>query len=751
MAVSIYDLSDASACRFAEKLWLQRAATLILVMSWILAMRPANASAGTAYTTQAFDNAHSNWNPAETQLTVASVRSNFRWLFKQSLNGQVFAQPLYLPNLAMGTLGTHNVIFIATETNTVYAFDADTPQLPLWSVNLTPSGETLQNSYDYQNSRVPNIGITGTPVIDTTSNTIYMVAASKTTSTPPTYHQRLHALDVTTGKERSNSPVDMQAKYPGSGGIQDGHGNVVFDPKWQFNRGGLLLFNGLVYTVWGSHEDNPTYQGWVIAYNKTTLQQAGVYNTSPNAPNGDGSASIWQASVGLVADSNSVYFATANGILDTNTGGPDYGDSAIRLGTNFQALDYFTPCNQQELSDLDVDLGSGAPMVLPTQSSGSHTQLLTLAGKEGSIYLVDRTNMGKYTPTTVPDTQECHDNVVQELWRVLGAGPTNGNANRDAYWGAPAYFQDSLGNQTVYYSGSGSGVRAYTLASGALHPAIINGNADKTPDVYPNGGTIPTVSSNGGAAGSAILWAIKRANSADGYGPLSLEAYNAANLTNQIVTDMPAGPWNKDSFAFLIPTVVNGKVYVAADGELNIFGISPTTTSTVKITSPANGTNVSGTVTITAQASSAVQWVNFYIDGAYYNSGPPYSVSWNSASVTNGQHTISVRAYASGGSQIGSDSVTVNVNNVSSSVVKLTSPGTGTNVSGTVTITAQASSAVLWVNFYIDGGYYNSGPPYSVSWNSASVANGQHTISMRAYASGGSQIGSDSVTVSVAN
>ena len=545
----------------------------LAILSYIIAIRAANGYAVTPYLTQAFDNAHSNWNPHESQLSVSSVKSDFTWLFQQPLDGQVYAQPLYLPDLNMGRLGTHNVIFVATETNNVYAFDADTFGSALWNVNLTPPGETLQTASDYGYSRVPNMGVTGTPVIDPATKTIYMVAATKSAAALPVYHQRLHALDVTTGRERLGSPVDIHAKYAGTGGRQDGEGNVVFDPLWQFNRPGLLLFNGLVYTAFGSHEDGGTYQGWVIAYNKKTLQQAGVYNTAPNEANGTGSASVWQGSVGLVADGSSVYFLTANGIFDASSGGPDYGDTAIRLGPTFTVLDYFTPCNQQELDTLDVDLGSGAPMVLPPQTRGSHSQVMTFAGKEGSIYLVDRTNMGKYHPTSVPDTQECYDNVLQELWRVLGASPTNGNANRGAYWGAPAYFRDTAGNQTIYYSGSYAPIQAYSLADGMLSLATVNGNAENTPDSYPNGGTIPTVSSNGGTPGSAILWAIKRANSADGYGPLSLEAYDATNLSHQIVEDMPAGPWNQHNYAFLIPTVVNGKVYVAADGELNVFGL----------------------------------------------------------------------------------------------------------------------------------------------------------------------------------
>ncbi len=526
--------------------------------------------------TQMYDNGHTGWNSHETRLTVANVKSNFRFFFKVRTDGQTYAQPLYVPALKMGRLGTHNVVFVATENNTVYAFDADRAHAPLWSKNLTPSGETLQVADDYNNTRVPQIGITGTPVIDAASGTLYAVAASKTTSTATVFHQRLHALDITNGKERLNSPVDIVAKYPGTGGTQDGNGNVVFDPLVEFNRPALLLFSGNIYTAWGSHEDNGDYQGWVIAYDKTSLAQVGVFNTSPNLPTGVGGGSIWQASIGLVADDASIYALTANGPFDT--AGSNYGDSALRLGSSLNLADYFTPCNQQELNDLDVDLGSGGMMVLPDQATGP-TKLITFTGKEGSIYLVDRTAMGGYTPTQVPDNVSCNDNVVQELWRVLGTAPTDGNSNRDAYWGAPAYFRDWSGHQYVYFPGDYSPITEFDLVNGSLTAGTTaGGNPNQTPSSeynFPHGGTIPTISSNGGDPSTAILWAIRRAlPPSDGYGPLTLDAFAATDLTNQIVFDIPAGSWNFHNDAFLIPTVANGKVYVSSGGELDVFGVS---------------------------------------------------------------------------------------------------------------------------------------------------------------------------------
>lgn len=549
-----------------------------LALASVFVVASAVAAAPPSITTQMYDNSHTGWNPNETQLAVANVKTNFELLFKDTTDAGTYAQPLYVPALNMGSMGTHDVIFVATEHNTVYAFDADKAGSPLWSTNLTPSGETLQVAADYENTRIPQIGITGTPVVDLASGTIYAVAASKTTSTPVVFHQRLHALDITSGKERANSPVDIMAKYPGTGGTQDGNGNVVFDPLVEFDRAGLTLFGNNVYIPWSAHEDNGLYQGWVIAYDKTSLAQTAVFNDSPNLPSGVGGGSIWQAAVGLVADNASIYALTANGPFDSNN---DYGDSALRLGPTLNLVDSFTPCNQQELDDLDVDLASGAPMILPTQSSGP-ANLITFSGKEGSIYLIDRTAMGGYTPTTVADDVPCTDNVVQKLWRVLGVSATNGDSNRDAYWGAPSYFSDSSGRQYVYYTGDYSPIIEFDLANGSLAPGNApGGSPNQTASSeynFAHGGTLAAISSNGGDPTTAVLWAIRHPlPPSNGAGPLTLDAYAATDLTNQLVVDIPAGNWTYDNDAFLIPTVANGKVYVSSSGELDVFGVSSVT------------------------------------------------------------------------------------------------------------------------------------------------------------------------------
>ena len=582
----------------ANKWFSRRSFWIALAAAFML---PSMVRAAPSVVTQMYDRGHTGWNRNETQLTVANVKSGFKLLFKNATDGQTYSQPLYIPGLKMGTLGTHNVIFLATEHNTVYAFDADVPGAPLWSRNLTPTGETLQTASDYNNTRIPVIGITGTPVIDPVSSTLYAVAASKTLSAPTVFHQRLHALDISTGSERANSPVDIHAKYPGTGGIQDGKGNVVFDPRRHFNRPALLRFANKVYIAFGSHEDVGAYQGWVMAYDKTSLAQVAVFNTSPNLPAGTGGGSIWQASIGLVADSTSIYALTANGLFDVNIGGSNYGDTALRLGPTLNVADYFTPCDQEFLDAGDHDLGASGAMILPDQIT-SPSQLVTFAGKEGSIYLADRTDMGGYTPTDVPFDVPCTDRVVQKLWRVLGTNHTG----VDVYWGAPAYFQDASGHQYVYYTGDYSPITEFDLANGALAAGTVaGGKPNQTPGStynFPHGGTIPEISSNGGDPATAILWAIKHAPPPeDGYGPVTLDAFAATDLTNQLVFDIPAGSWNFHNDPFLIPTIVNGKVYVASGGELDVFGSPGLGPSPTPVATPTPGGKIAvstGTLTL---------------------------------------------------------------------------------------------------------------------------------------------------------
>src|SRR5579871_4150575 len=390
------------------------------------------------------DIARTGQNTNETILTPANVNSStFGKLFSYSIDGYAYAQPLYYANLTMGAgtsqAGTaHNVFFIETENDSVYAFDADSNgganSSPLWHVSLIDaahgagSGESPMPSTDVSTTDIiPQIGITGTPVIDPATNTMYVVAKSKASSS--TYIQRLHALDITTGQERFGGPIVVSAQISGSGNGSSG-GKLKFDPKWENNRAGLLLLNGIVYIGFGSHGDNGPWHGWILAYNASTLQQTSALCFTPN---GEGSG-VWQGGAGLAADFpdpvnhpyGRMFVTTGNGTYDATTpysNGMDFGDDDVRLDLTNGVLtiqDAFTPSNQANLSSSDQDLGSGGAVLLPPQA-GAHPNELVQVGKSGTIYVVDRDNMGGYSASS--------NNDVQEFPTQMGG-----------LWGMPAYW-----------------------------------------------------------------------------------------------------------------------------------------------------------------------------------------------------------------------------------------------------------------------------------------------------------------------
>ena len=499
-------------------------------------------------TTYHNDNARSGVNVKETILTPANVNSKaFGRKFIQLVDGAVYAQPLYLSNVAIPGNGTHNAVYVATENDTIYAFDADsnagTNAQPLWKtafahppqVTAVPSGDTGCTDL------VPKIGITSTPVIDVPSQTIYVVAKTKEGGQ---YFQRLHALDVTTGAERTGSPVEIKATVKGTG---DGsvNGKITFDPLKHGQRPGLLLQNGLVYITWASHCDNTPYHGWVMAYNKSTLKQNAVLNTTPNG----GLGGIWQSGAGPAADSQSVYFATGNGTFDVDqTGGLDYGDSILRIGGpnggSFPVKDFFTPFDQDFLNNTDSDLGSGGVVLLPDQT-GPHKHLLIEAGKEGSIYLIDRDMMGGYNPNN-------NSQIVQFLPTVVGG-----------LWSMPAFW-----NNNLYLGGSGDNLHqfAFDPVGGKLSTTPIF----QTATFFNFPSTTPSVSSNGTSNG--IVWALSTDTS-----PAILHAYDATRIDKELYnTSQKAGrdtPGQPVKFA--VPMIANGKVYVGTQNRLAVYGLLP--------------------------------------------------------------------------------------------------------------------------------------------------------------------------------
>ena len=496
------------------------------------------------------DVARTGQNLQETVLSTGNVNAaQFGKLFSYAVDGFVYAAPLYVENLAIPNQGFHNVVYVATEHDSVYAFDADRDiGAPLWQVSFInpPAGvTTVPNEDVLSGDIVPEIGITGTPVIDPSSGTLYVVAKTKEIGD---YVQRLHALDITTGAEKFGGPVVIQASVPGTGDGNDGNGYVPFNPLRQHNRSGLVLSNGVVYLPFASHGDNGPYHGWLLGYDAGTLVQVRVFNTSPNA----GLGGIWQAGGAPAVDPNGdIFLETGNGGFDADApGGLDYGDSFLRLSTSGGSLsvaDYFTPFDQYQLELIDLDLGSGAPIVLPDQNSPA-PHLLVGAGKSGTIYLVDRDNMGHFHAGQ--DSQ-----IVQSL-------PNAGVS----LFGTPAYWQSN-----VYFLGQGNVLKAYRLFNGLLSASPVS-QAD-TYFGFP-GGT-PAISANGSTNG--IAWALQT----DGYYwdlPSILHAYDAADVSRELYnSDQASGGRDVPGAAvkFTVPTVANGKVYVGTQTELDVYGLLP--------------------------------------------------------------------------------------------------------------------------------------------------------------------------------
>jgi len=517
----------------------------------------------TAILTYKNDVSRTGLNPNESILNTANVNTNqFGKRISYSVDGQVYAQPLYVPNLTMGS-STHNVVFVATEHDSVYAFDADQTSFSrssdfLWHTSfINPPGVTTVSSTDVNcTDLVPEIGITSTPVIDTNTNTIYVVATTKENGA---FVYRLHALDLTTGNEKPGSPTLIQASVAGTG-AGSVNGQVTFTPKLERQRAALLLVNGTIYIAWAGYCDNPPYHGWVMGYtyNGSTFRQAFVYNSTPNGDDGG----IWQSGGGLAADSSgNIYGISGNGKFDlNNTGNVDAGDTFLKWNSQLQLTDYFTPFNQSCLDSGDVDLGSGGPLLLPSQSGSTPNELISL-GKEGRIYVVNRDNMGKFTADSSLNCQTSEQNrtdidkVVQEL------PPQTATTG---LWGTPAYWNGPSG-QYFYVGGSQDHLKAFSITNGMLSTSATS----ESPESFGFPSADPVVSCNGTIAGTAIVWAIDP--------NAVLRAYDASNLSTELYNSAQnVGRDGLDSYVkFTVPTVANGEVFVGTKATLTIFGEQP--------------------------------------------------------------------------------------------------------------------------------------------------------------------------------
>lgn len=480
-------------------------------------------------------------NLNESTLTASNVKSTtFGKVGFLQTTGLVDAEPLYASGLTVNGF-VHNVVFVATEHDLVYAFDADT-FAQLWQVSVLGSGETSSDNRNCDQV-TPEIGVTSTPVIDLSAGphgTIFLVAMTKNTSGK--YFQRLHALDLTTGAERSGSPVTISATSNG--------GQNTFDPAQYKERAALLLLNGTIYMGFSSHCDAGSYQGWLMAYSESTLQQTAVLNLTPNGSEG----SIWMAGDGPAADSSgNIYFLDANGTFDTSlnaNGFPansDYGNAFVKVSTaggGLAVADYFNMHNTVGESNSDLDLGSGGELLLPDMNDlpGNSRHLAVGAGKDSIIYVVDRDSMGKFNPN--------NDNAIYQ--KVSSNGISGG------VWSMPAYFND-----TVYYASVGDALKAFSIVNGLL----VAPPGSQSAATFPYPGGIPSVSANGNANG--IVWVIE--NNGGGV----LHAYDATNLSTELYNSNQAAG-GRDNFAdnkYITPMIANGKVYVGTPTGVIVFGV----------------------------------------------------------------------------------------------------------------------------------------------------------------------------------
>jgi chitodextrinase len=507
----------------------------------------------------------SGQNLNESVLTPSNVTAtSFGKLFSYELDGVAIASPLYVANVTLSDATVHNVVYVATEHDSVYAFDADGRAAgPLWrtsfispaagpGVTAVPADETGECC-----DIAPEIGITGTPVIDPTTGTLYVVAKTKEVSgSTTTYVQRLHALDISTGAEKFGGPVTIEASVPGRGQGTDGV-KVPFDALHENQRPALLLTNGVVYIAFGSHGDVQPYHGWVLGYNAATLQQTMAFNVSPN---GDGGG-IWQANGGPAADAaGNIYFVTGNGAFDATVGGDNYGDSFVKINASGNVIDYFTPHDQASISARNFDLGAAGPLLLPDQP-GTHPHLIVSAGKNNTVYLVDRDRMGGYK-------SDNDDQIVQSLVDIFPYGaPEPGN-----YSGAVFF------NGMVYFGPIADNIQAFTLSNGLLSTSATL----RSSDIYAYPGATMAVSANGSANG--ILWAVQRNSDCGTQSSCAtasagiLRAYDAGNLTFLLfASDQASGGRDTLDFAakFSVPLVANGKVFVGTAGQLTAYGLLP--------------------------------------------------------------------------------------------------------------------------------------------------------------------------------
>jgi len=497
-------------------------------------------------TTSQVDNARTGANLHETTLAPRNVNAaQFGKLFTLKVDGDIYAQPLFLADVPIPGKGKHDVLFVATEHDSVYAFDAyGNPSTPLWQVSFLNEGARTVPERDVQCFFIqPEVGITSTPVLDAKTGTLYVLARTKKEHllSSNEYHQHLHALAVTNGAEKFGGPVEIQATVPGKGDGSSG-GHVAFDPLRENPRAALLLTKGLVYLSWASSCDVGPYHGWVMAYDAQTLKQKAVFNDSPDADDGG----IWASDTGIAADKDgNVFAATGNGRFDGAKGGRDYGDTLLKLTFEGRALkvgDYFTPFNADQLNEQDNDLGSGGPMLLPDQA-GPHPHLAVVGGKAPLIYVLDRDRLGHYQSAS-------NSHAVQTI-------PTKGGI-----FGSMAYW-----NHNVYVLSDGDRLADYEVSEGRLKYKAASSFSLR------DHAATPAVSANGAQDG--IVWVVSSKGWNSPARTAVLHAADASDVTHEL--------WNSEQnptrdraglgLRFNMPTIVNGHVYIGAKREVDVYGL----------------------------------------------------------------------------------------------------------------------------------------------------------------------------------
>jgi hypothetical protein len=616
----------------------------------------AQAPSAVPVVTWRYDLTHAGQNTNETLLTPSNVNvSTFGKLFSMRVDSTVYAQPLYVPGLTMKDGQIHNVLFVATENDSVYAFDADTNgganAKPIWQISLLSpaygagAGATAVDWHDSGSPDVaPTVGITGTPTINLATNTIYLVAATKENGV---YYSRLHAINIIDGTEQPNSPVDITATVPGTGNGSSG-GQLAFDPLWENQRTALNYYKGYVYFGYGAHGDDGPWHGWLFAYDATTLKQTAALCTTPNGVG----AGIWAAGAGLPIDEDGpggaarMFLATGNGKPDSppfNTS-HGFGESIAAFDIangSLNLIDTFTSFNFQTLNNHDWDQGSGGILMVP-DNSGPNPHMLIQAGKEGRILVLNRDNLGGYVAGA-------NTNALQEIPPQITPGDGGLIPQSKGFWSTPAYW-----NGNVYLWAENNVPMLFKLNDGVLgsEPVSMSSITSAFPD--------PSFSISSNGTENGIAWAV-RSDQFNTHGPAVLYAWDANDLTSTIYESDTnakrdaAGAANK----FSIPVVTNGKVYVAANGEVDVYGLFNGEPNAVAPVISPDGGNFASSQTVELSSATASASIYYTLDGS---TPTPASTLYTAPITISSDTTVKAVASAPGYVQSGVSTATFSFN-----------------------------------------------------------------------------------------